>query len=693
MKKNNSVKAIPRIAKGLIPTTALASGLFSPETLGSPGDLDPTFGDMGRVTATQFRGDAWVLKPFAADESLVAGGEYCDYYCAYYNTYYDGFIGRLSGTGSVESTPAVGALRNIEIRDLARQPDGKIVAVGRGQRPANGFVVLRLDSAGALDPGFAQGGLLYYAPGAAQSVLLDPDGAILVSGSSNGKLVVIRLHPDGSVDESFGTAGVATGPRSDPSSTSSIVRTAAGGYRVTTNYYDTSPQCRVLALTAAGNPDNSFGASGSTVPVSAPGAALHCDSMIQQSDGALLIAGQQNNQGFAVRLLASGAPDPSFAAAAVPLAMREATALAVDPSGEILVAGIPPAGVSGAVVLRLQAAGLLDQLFGNAGSSWIDMPSTYGASPVLRDMAVLNDGSVLAAGGAFDTGERPIWVRLVGTTGTAAPGVIGSGQSVQSVKRNQTATVTFRRTGGAAGAVSVAYNTADYPVGDVATASAGQDYTPASGRLTWADGDRSDRQVSVTILANTGPPQLSKRFVVALSDVQGGAEIGTRDATVEITGDGDPVGQFDFQDSQLTVAAGDGVVTVTVDRNYYSSGATSVTLTPVAGTATSADFSAAPITLSWADGDSQPKSATIAITKNPLQTETFTVKLTNATNGALIGPNSALTVSITSPPPSPPPPLPPTPTGAGGGGGSSGVLDGLMLALLGVLRWLRRRAA
>lgn len=58
----------------------------------------------------------------------------------------------------------------------------------------------------------------------------------------------------------------------------------------------------------------------------------------------------------------------------------------------------------------------------------------------------------------------------------------------------------------------------------------------------------------MTIRAHTGPPQLSKRFVVAVSDVQGGAEIGTSDATVEITGDGDPVGQFDFQDSQLTAA-------------------------------------------------------------------------------------------------------------------------------------------
>ena len=687
MKKKKKVpaKAIPRLARGLVPTTAIASGLFSPTTMGAPGDLDPTFGDMGRVTAPQINGEAWALQPLAADESLVAGGEYCDYYCAYYNHYDDGFIGHLSSSGSVESQVAADALKKIEVRDLALQPDGKVVAVGRGQANANGFVVFRLDATGALDPGFAGGGVLYYAAGGAQSVMVDPDGAILVSGSSNGKLLVIRLLADGSLDGSFGTAGAATGPPSDLSSASNIVRTAAGGYRVTTNYFDTSAQCRVLALTAAGKPDNSFGASGITVPVPAPGAALTCDSMVQQPDGALLIAGQQDGHGFATRLLASGAPDPSFTATALPLAMQEATALAVEPSGEVLVAGIPTAGVSGALIVRLQAAGMLDQSFGNAGSTWIDLPSTYGVSPVVRDMTVLGDGNILAAGGAFAGGQNPFWVRLVGNTATAVPGVIGAGQHVQSVKRTQAATVTFRRTGGAAGAVSVAYKTADYTAGDVPTATAGQDYTAVSGRLTWADGDRSDRQISVSILANTGPPQLSKRFVVALSDVQGGAAIGTSDATVEITGEGDPVGQFDFQDSQLTVAEAAGGVMVTVDRNYYSSGAASVTLTPVAGTATNADFTATPITVSWADGDAQPKTVTIPITMDNIAepTESFTVTLSNATNGALIGPHSVLTVSITD---STPVSVP----ASGGGGG--GALDGLMLALFGVLSWLRRRA-
>ena len=126
--------------------------------MGAPGDLDPTFGDMGRVTAPQFNGEAWALQPLAADESLFAGGEYCDYYCAYYHQYDDGFIGHLSSSGSVESQVAADALKKIEVRDLALQPDGKVVAVGRGQGNAKGFVVFRLDSSRCARSGLCRWG-------------------------------------------------------------------------------------------------------------------------------------------------------------------------------------------------------------------------------------------------------------------------------------------------------------------------------------------------------------------------------------------------------------------------------------------------------------------------------------------------------------------------------------------------------
>jgi len=181
-----------------------------------------------------------------------------------------------------------------------------------------------------------------------------------------------------------------------------------------------------------------------------------------------------------------------------------------------------------------------------------------------------------------------------------------------------------------------------------------------------------------------------ERFNVMLTDAQGGAEIGTQNGIVEIAADGDPVGQFGFADPAISVSEADGNAQVVVNRNYYSKGAVAVTLTPHAGSATTAEFSAAPITLSWADGDSSPQTAMIPIVNEKVakSPETFTVDLSNPTNGALIGPHSHLTVTINYDYQPPPPPAPP-PAPSGGGGG---LFDWLSLLCLGCVRWLRRRA-
>jgi hypothetical protein len=408
--------------------------------------------------------------------------------------------------------------------------------------------------------------------------------------------------------------------------------------------------------------------------------------MTAQSDGNLLLGGQDGGHGFVNRLLASGALDPSLAADAVQSNMAEATALAVDPAGSILVAGAPNPGVSGALILRLHATGLLDGLFGSGGLSWIDLPSSKATAPTVEDLSVLTDGRILAAGGEWSTtnGQQPLLVRLLGTTGAPGAGIIGATQTILSAKEGDNAVVTIRRTGGATGDVSVAYRTADYQGGDAALATSGADYTPVTGRLTWADGDRSDRQITVPIIADAGQVEEAERFNVMLTDAKGGAEIGTQDAIVEIAADGDPAGQFGFDASAIDVNETDGNVQVVVDRNYYSKGAISVTLTPVAGSATAADFGTAPITLSWADGDSAPKTATIPIVKDSIveSAESFTIELSNPTGGALVGPHSRVVVTIHDVAPPPPPP-------SGGGG----AFDWFALLCLGCVRWLQRRTA
>src|SRR6516165_699546 len=98
---------------------------------------------------------------------------------------------------------------------VALQPDGKIVVVG-GQGTLSGasWVVTRYNSDGSLDATFGNGGEVVMPfpasqVGAALSVLIQPDGKIVVGGyigldekGANAGLVV-RYDADGTLDTSF----------------------------------------------------------------------------------------------------------------------------------------------------------------------------------------------------------------------------------------------------------------------------------------------------------------------------------------------------------------------------------------------------------------------------------------------------------------------------------------------------------
>lgn len=343
MKKlhKSPTKIIPRIVKGVVPTTAIASGLLSQPSFGAPGDLDPTFGDMGRVgSASTFHlGPAWSVQALAGDKSLIAGGDILEHhwYCDYYNSCHaEGFIGQVSPAGSLEVDVAAPLGNTTEVLDFALQTDGKVVAVGRTyNKGTSQLTVFRLMIGGSLDPNFAHQGIMQYTPDSiAQAVLLDPSGAIVVGGSSAGKLMVLRLLANGSPDGSFGNGGFYIGPATDPSTRIQLLRTAGGEYRVSANLSATDPKqpsyCAVLAVTATGTLNTTFGASGIATPSPPAAASSNCPSMASQSDGALLVAGQEGGHAFVSRLLASGAPDPNFAASAVQANMTGVTALAVD---------------------------------------------------------------------------------------------------------------------------------------------------------------------------------------------------------------------------------------------------------------------------------------------------------------------------------------------------------------------------
>src|SRR5215469_7504706 len=123
MKKphKSPTQIIPRIVKGFLPTTAIASGLLSQPSFGAPGDLDPTFGDMGRASFP-YKGAAFRVQQLITGDSLIAGGEerffgHCGYY-EYFCPHVDGFVGQVSPTGSLGLDVAGALLGETEVFDF-----------------------------------------------------------------------------------------------------------------------------------------------------------------------------------------------------------------------------------------------------------------------------------------------------------------------------------------------------------------------------------------------------------------------------------------------------------------------------------------------------------------------------------------------------------------------------------------------
>ncbi len=177
-------------------------------------------------------------------------------------------------------------------------------------------------------------------------------------------------------------------------------------------------------------------------------------------------------------------------------------------------------------------------------------------------------------------------------------------------------------------------------------ATAGADFTVASGTLHWADGDASEREIVLDVIEDRGPAEAHESFHVVLEDAQGGAGIGTRKSTVQILPDGFPGGQIIVDDA--TSYENYDVVQLALWRDYYDDGDVCVQWRTRPGTAKSNDFEMGRSTQCWSHGDDDTKYVQIRITNDGRRerNETFFVELTNATGGAVIGPQRQATVTI-----------------------------------------------
>jgi uncharacterized delta-60 repeat protein len=250
---------------------------------------------------------------------------------------------------------------------------------------------------GGLDPTFGTGGLAGHDVGftattgvaadGAQSVLVGPTGA-----SPTESFGVTRYNADGSLDTTFGTAGVTTAAFAGADALPAAVSVLADGdilvAGTATTYGATGTAAgsafAVAEFTAAGAPDASFGGGTGQALVSfSSTAATPSDDVLKAiavgAGGVIYLggssdaAGKGNTDLAVAALTAAGALDTAFGTggkALLDVAGGDdvANSLAVQTNGDVVAAGSATVdGVVEVALARFTAAGGLDPRFGTKG--------------------------------------------------------------------------------------------------------------------------------------------------------------------------------------------------------------------------------------------------------------------------------------------------------------------------------------
>lgn len=305
------------------------------------GSLDPTFGAGGRVTtAFGFDEDRIVRLLQQPDGKIVGVGTTAfagfapqRIILARYST--DGTLDGSFGINGKVSTPCPGG-GACSVFDAVLTSDGGIAVGG----DVNGdFLLVRYDAAGALDAGFGSGGfvstdLANGLPDGIFALARQSDDRIIAGGyASPGNAALARYHLDGSLDASFGTAGMVLVPDGDHVSALALRGDGTIVAAMTTG---------LARFLADGSLDATFGTGGI-----APGAYLGA-RLSFQSTGAIVVATDGINNRFVLsRFSEDGVRDATFGLdgflvtdfVGIFIGLRHAADVAVDGADRVVVAG------------------------------------------------------------------------------------------------------------------------------------------------------------------------------------------------------------------------------------------------------------------------------------------------------------------------------------------------------------------
>ncbi len=321
------------------------------------------------------------------------------------------------------ATTSIGT--NSEAFAIAIQADGKIVAAGSSIVNNQGVITLtRYNTNGSLDNSFGNAGIVTTSIGTSSgafAIAIQADGKIVAAGGSQVDFNTVvftltRFNTNGSLDNTFGNAGIVTTAIQETCFVSAIA-IQADGKIVAAGVSQESFAPYVFTLTrynTNGSLDLTFNFDGIvTTPIGTSSGGAMVGGIAIQDDGKIVIAGTTYNgsTSFSVFTLAryktNGGLDNTFdsdgiVTTSIGTSNGGANAIAIQADGKIVAGGqaigTPNLLQTHFALTRYNTNGSLDNTFGNAGI----VTTSIGTSSHVSAIAIQADGKIVVAGTAFN---------------------------------------------------------------------------------------------------------------------------------------------------------------------------------------------------------------------------------------------------------------------------------------------------
>ncbi len=302
--------------------------------------------------------------------------------------------------------------------------------------------VLRYDTDGNPDNTFGDNGLVLWDSGhgkdCGRSNLIDGQDKIVVTGyTRNGDdydVLLMRLDPDGTLDDSFGTGGIVRYDNNRRNDYGRGIALQGDGKIIVTarSTGEGTSQALLLRFEGDGTLDASFGENGAVIYERGGGNDGFRD-LVLQGDGKIVVAGYSRTEaGFEIltgRFNTDGSLDRSFGTEGIALydgGHGSAGARGVDMLSDrrIVVSGTNDNGADlDVVVLMYDVNGWLDSGFGTDGVVIYDRGQGNDNG---RKLAIQSDDRIVVAGNTWNGNDYDALVLRYHSDGTADT-VFGSG--------------------------------------------------------------------------------------------------------------------------------------------------------------------------------------------------------------------------------------------------------------------------